>query len=71
MRAADWLVAYRETSTLVRVLRRLAARLSRSAPLESGLEELLCNYRDLADIFRRFMIEAADFFAGLRLFPHQ
>jgi acyl carrier protein phosphodiesterase len=61
MRAADWLVAYRETSTLDRVLRRLAARLSRPTPLK----------RDLEDIFRRFMIEAADFFAGLRLFPHQ
>lgn len=66
MVAADWLVACREIDTLDRVLRRLAARLSRPTPLEKGLEELLRNYHDLEDDFRRFMTDAADFFAGLR-----
>ncbi len=64
--AADWLVACRETGTLDGVLRRLAARISRPTPLEEGLEELLRNYRDLENDFSRFMIEAADFVAGLR-----
>lgn len=66
MVAADWLVACRETGTLDGVLRRLAARISRPTPLEQGLEELLRNYHDLENDFSRFMIEAADFVAGLR-----
>jgi acyl carrier protein phosphodiesterase len=55
----NWLVSYRETATVGRVLERLAGRLRRPNPLAAGLPELLENYVELEGDCRDFLSEAA------------
>ncbi|MDO3376904.1 ACP phosphodiesterase [Geoalkalibacter halelectricus] len=54
----NWLVSYRETATIERVLHRLAARLSRPTPLAEGFTELLTHYEDLGADCSAFLADA-------------
>ncbi|KIH76478.1 Acyl carrier protein phosphodiesterase [Geoalkalibacter ferrihydriticus] len=57
----NWLLSYRETATVERVLHRLAARLSRPTPLAQGLSALLANYDELGSDCRGFLSDARRF----------
>ncbi len=57
----NWLVSYRELSTVKTVLHRIAQRLSRPLPLERGFDELRLHYAPLESDFNDFLPRAIEF----------
>lgn len=61
MIARNWLVSYRETQTIGRVLERISQRLSRPNPIADGLGELHRHYAGLEADCDLFLAEAKEF----------
>ncbi len=57
----NWLLSYRETETIDRVLQRLSSRLRRPNPLGRGVVELHRHYRTLEEDCEEFLAEAVTF----------
>jgi acyl carrier protein phosphodiesterase len=61
MAEQDWLTAYRDPAAIGEALDRMSRRLRRENPLAGSAEELIANYTELENDFRRFFPNAVSF----------
>lgn len=66
MAAGDWLVSYREVSSIGAVLERMSGRLTRENSLPRGIEDLTARYEELGADFERFFPDLVEYVHSVR-----